>query len=298
MSVFPGSVDYNDNTLTVDSVLNNPHLIEQRISSIAEEQSIIGDLFTSGSAPEGGAVIYSRATRDNLFPEGDATARQPGDEYGVINPTRPEDKLAKVEDYGGKFFVTDEARQRNRAVDFDNSVTQLTNLLTRQLNRRAVSVVQAVQDEAAGDLHQIVAAAKWTETLATGPQATLTNPRELPGADLSRLIAQAEKDRLGVTFSTLLISPAARAELRTVYGPDLAPLLADLGLSLKVSMDVPAEQAYLVDPGKFGFISWEHPITVKTWRDEHRSGEWVQAFAKPSMGATTPGALAIIRGIL
>ena len=298
MPLYPGNADYNDGRITVDAALNSPEVIEQRIASIADEKSLLNDIFTEGTAPEGGAVIYARATRDNLFPDGDVSPRLPGDEYNIVQPTRPEDRLAKVEDFGAKIAVTDEARRRNRAVDFDNAVTQLANIVIRKINARAAETVAAVIAEGGDDLHQVQASAQWKTLLAHGPEASLSNPRELPGANFAGLAAKAEEDQLGIVYKTLLVSPAAKAELRNVYGPKLADMLTELGLTLKTSVDIPAAHAYLLDPGKFGFVSWEDPLKVETWRDEHHRQTWVQTWAMPVMGATMPGALAVVNGIV
>ena len=298
MPLYPGNADYNDGRITVDAALNSPEVIEQRIASIADEKSLLNDIFTEGTAPEGGAVIYARATRDNLFPDGDVSPRLPGDEYNVVQPRRPEDRLAKVEDFGAKVAVTDEARRRNRAVDFDNAVTQLANTVIRKINRRAAETVAAVIAEGGDDLHQVQASAQWSELLAHGPEASLSNPRELPGANFATLAAKAEEDQLGIEYKTLLVSPAAKSELRNIYGPKLGDLLTDLGLTMKTSVDIPAAHAYLIDPGKFGFVSFEDHLTVETWRDEHHRQTWIQTHAGPVMGATMPGALAVVNGIV
>lgn len=111
------------------------------------------------------------------------------------------------------------------------------------------------------------------------------------------IIAHATRQDLGVSYTKLIISPEAHADLRVTYGPNLATLLSDYGLEVVESNYGAIGDAYLVDPGKVGFVQYEEPLTVKTWEDlEHRQ-TWVQGYAMPVMGVTLPAAISVIHGV-
>ena len=294
MGFFPARADYNDGVISVDEALNNPTTITERVAEVAARDLLVETIFSTDSTPvQGGAVIYSKTTEKNFYTDTDVTARQPGDEYGIVYRERPVAELARVEDYGGKFAVSDEARRRNDNVTFDNDVTALANTVTRKLNQRAIETVQAA--EAAGET--IVGAhtgATWENVRIDGAPDLITPPTKRPISMIAHLIAIAESKELGITYTKMLVSPRTKAEMLVAYGQDLKPLLDTYGLELITSTFVPDDRSYLVDPGKAGFVKYEEPLTVTTWRDEHHRQTWVQAFAMPVMGITLPAAIATI----
>lgn len=294
MSFYPARADYNDGVISVDEALNNPTTITERVAEVAARDLLVETIFSTDSTPvQGGAVIFSKTTEKNFYTETDVTARQPGDEYGIVYRERPVAELARVEDYGGKFAVSDEARRRNDNVSFDNDVTVLANTVTRKLNQRAIETIQAA--EAAGET--IVGAhtgASWENVRIDGPSDLITPPIDRPISMIANLFAIAESKELGIEYTKMLVSPRTRAEMLIAYGQDLKPLLDTYGLELITSNFVPDDRSYLVDPGKAGFVKFEEPLTVTTWRDEHHRQTWVQAYAMPVMGITMPAAIATI----
>lgn len=296
MPFYPGAIDYSDGLISVDQALNSPEIIEQRIADIISENLLVDTLFTEGGTVDGGAVIYSKITEKHLFTENDVADRNPGDEYPVVYAARPEPELARVQDFGGKFAVSDEARRRNRTIELDNDTTVLSNTITRKLNRRAIETLTTAI-EASDDVPKITAATPWNKTLATGNPSNLTDPRQLPHSDFAALVSQSTRRDMGVTYSKLIVGPESHADLRVTYGQDLAAVLSDFGLEVVESNYVPVGDAYLVDPGKVGFVQYEEQLTVKTWEDPQHRQTWVQGYAMPVMGVTLPSALALIRGI-
>lgn len=297
MSFYPHGMDMNNGTITVDAALNNPTTIEQRVAEVASKNMFVESLFSSDNAPvEGGGVIYSKTTQKHLYMDKDVENRTPGEEYPVVFAETPEARLARVNDFGGKFAVTDEARRRNQAIDFDNDVTKLSNTITRKLNREAVKTVQEAVDEGDG-VNVLMVNTPWSKVNINGMPTSLTEPRERPDAAFATLQAVADTQELGVTYSKLLVHPTSFADLRVAYGTGLKALLDDYSLEAIPSVHVPKTEAYLVDPGQLGFIRYEESLTINTFRDEHRRLTWVQGYAMPVMGVTLPGALGVIKGI-
>lgn len=293
MGFYPGAADLNAGVISVEQALNNPTTIEERVAEVAAKNLLIDTIFSTDAQPvEGGAVIYSEITEKNFYTKNDVTQRQPGDEYAVVYREKPEAKLARIEDYGAKFAVSDEARRRNQAVDFDNDVQALANTITRKLNQRAMETIKAAEDHAV----QVVATLPWNEVVLADPVA-VTPPAQRPMTNLADAIAAAEVKDLGINYQKAIVNPLTKATLRMIYGADLTPALADLGLELLTSNYVDTTAAYLVDPGKAGFVRYEEPLTITTWRDEHHRQTWVQGYAMPVIGVTMPAAIAKISGI-
>lgn len=296
MPFYPGAVDYDNGLLTVDQALTSPTVIEQRVADVVSKNLLVDTLFADGGQNiDGGAVIYSKITEKHLFTEHDVADRNPGDEYPVLYRLRPDSELARVQDFGGKFATSDEARRRNSSIDFDNDVTALSNTITRKLNRRAIETVTTAV-EVSDDVYELQAAEPWTTTLATGNPNNLTNPRSLPHSDFADAVAHAARRDMGVVYSKLVMSPEDHASLRVTYGGDLTTVLSDYGLEIVETNYVPDGDAYLVDPGRVGFVQYEEQLTVKTWEDPEHRQTWTQGYCMPVMGVTLPAAITVIHG--
>lgn len=294
MSFYPGRADYANGIISVDEALNNPTTIEQRVAEVASRNLLIESVFSTDSSPvEGGAVIYSQTTEKNFYTENDVAARQPGDEYTAVYRERPEAQLARVQDYGGKFDTTDEARKRNQAIDFDNDVTALSNTITRKLNRVAMETL-TVAEESGGRSY---GSDPWSDIILDGDPTTITPPGSRPAALFARAQADVDDLDLGIQYQRLVLNPQNYADLRIAYGADLKPMLDDYGLEPIVSNHVPSGKGYLVDPGKLGFVKYEESLTITTWRDEEHRKTWVQGYAMPVMGVTMPDAMATLIGL-
>ncbi|OKX79828.1 major capsid protein [Corynebacterium glutamicum] len=295
MSFYPGNADLKEGVISIDEALNNPTIIEQRVAELAENNLIVDNVFAEGGDVSGGAVIYSKVTEKHLFAENDVADRQPGDEYPSLYIARPEAQLAKVQDFGGKFATSHEARKRNLTVDFDNDVTILANTISRKLNQRAVETLDAAIDS--GDVPTFGAGSDWESIILDGAPDSITAPQLRPTADLATIIAHADNLDMGIEYKNLLVHPNTRANLRIAYGTNLTAMLEDFGLTLISSSHMPKDKAYLVDPSKLGFIRYEEGLTVHTWEDGAHRQTWTQGYAMPVMGVTTPAALGVILGI-
>ncbi|MCT2031874.1 hypothetical protein M3D00_17235, partial [Dietzia cinnamea] len=284
MPLYPGHTDLNGNLITVDEALNHPTVITERLADLTFDQVLVDRVFsTIGQPVSGGAVIYSQITEKHLFVDGVAD-RKPGDEYPVIFSDKPEAQLARVQDFGGKFAISDEARRRNNSIDFDNSVTRLANTITRKLNSRAIETLEAALSTL--DDGGEITGHNWAGLNLTG--ATPTPSAERPTADLAAAQLAADTDELGVTYSMLLVHPAQRAALATAYGPELKAVLDAFGMTMHSTTQVPAGTAYVLDPGSVGFVDYEQPLTTDTWDDRQHRQTWLQSYAMPVMGVTSP----------
>lgn len=292
MTFYPGTAGLDGGLLTVDLALSTPTHIEQRVADIAERDLLVDNVFTEGGPVEGGAVIYSEIDEKDLYTDTDVADRSPGDEYVVVHSSEREPKVARVQDFGGKFAITDEARDRNDTVELDNATTRLANTITRKVNQRVIATLTAALSKA----NTLTRQTGWGGVILDGAPDTITAPALRPSADLATLIATAEKLDLGIEYTRLIVSPDGHRDLRIAYGTDLKAMLDDFGIELLVSNSVPADRAFLVDPKQLGFVRYERPLTVTTWRDEATRTTWVQGYCLPTMGITLPAALGVVLG--
>lgn len=293
---FPlGAPVYQNNKLTVDTALKQPGRITKRLSDLTLQRFIVDKIFgSSGTSAQAGAIVYDQLLQNELYLSRDIEARAPGDEYPIIFGERSEPKVAKSEDFGGKFFVTDEARDRNDATGFNQNVTQLGNTLVRKVNTRAVETLEAAIT-AVPDGAGVVIGNDWSAVEITGTSPTPTSQR--PVSDFANVQLAAEIDELGIQYDLWIMNPVQKAALVAIYGGDLQGVLDSSGIEIFTSNRVTAGTAYAVARGQVGFLDYEHGLNTRTWRDEGTRRTWVQSFVMPIMGVTNPYAVRKVTGL-
>lgn len=301
VGTFPTAVSYplgaptlTGTTLTVDLALIQPNRITQRIADITLQRFIVDRIFSSsGQTVAGGAVIYDQAVSNQLYTSRDVEHRMPGDEYPIVGGVRLAPLVAAVEDWGGKFFVTDEARRRNQVSYFDNQVTQLANTIVRKVNQRAIGTVEATLTAMSGA--QTIIGHNWSAVIEQGSSATPFTG--YPQADFAAAQLLADQKELGVRYDLWLINPQERAQLGIIYGQNLNLLLESQGIELFATNRVPAGVAYAVAKGQVGFLDYEQGLQTESWREQKTKRTWVQSSVLPVMGITNPFSIAKITGL-
>lgn len=292
---FPlGAPTISQNKLTVDMALEQPNRITKRLSDITLQKFIVDRIFsTSGVAIAGGAIIHDVLAKNELYLTRDVEQRGPGDEYPKVSGERLEPQVAKVEDWGGKFDVTDQAKKRNRITDFDNQVTQLGNTLVRKVNGQAIKVLDAAITSLGGA--GLVTGHDWSNITLSGNSPTPNNAR--PGADFRAVQLAADKEELGIVYDLWLMNPEEESALMVAYGEDYAAWLQSMKVEIFSSNRVTAGEAFAVAKGQVGFLDYEEGLTTETWREEKTRKTWVQSYVMPIMGITNPYAIKKIVGL-
>src|SRR5690349_3061107 len=108
-----GTATVSGNTITVDTMLNEPTRVTRAVNDIALQNFWADRLFSTPGGVSGGTVLYDVLTANDLYPTRDVQNVEPGAEFPILTMDRPTPQVAQVEKFGGKFFVTDEARDRN-----------------------------------------------------------------------------------------------------------------------------------------------------------------------------------------
>lgn len=291
---FPlGPPTYSGNTLTVDTALQQPTRITRRIADLTLQRFITSAVFATGGGVTGGAVVYDQATLNDLYLDRDVERVGPGDEFPLVTSSRQAPKVALVEKWGGKFFITDEARDRNDSTLFNQQVTKLANTIVRRVNTRAVETLDAAITALGGA--GTFQGNDWSAVVTSG--SAQSSAPDWPAADFAKAAMLAEVDELGVVYDLWLLNPQEAMNLAVVYGSGLADVLASNGISTYVSNRIPAGTAYVVARGQVGELRVEKALGTETWREGRIESTWVQSSVRPVMYVTDPFAVRKVTGL-
>lgn len=282
----------NGTSITVDMMLQQPTRITRMISDLSLQRFIADRVFANGGGVNGGAVIYDEATLNELYAARDVERVEPGGEFPLITSEERGPRVAEVEKWGGKVFVTDEARDRNDGAKFTRQMRQLTNTVIRKINARCIEALTASITSSG----QTVAGHDWGAVVVGGSNQTASSA--WPFADLALANQMAEEDELGIVYDLILVNPQEYAQLLITYqSAGLRQLLADVGLGIYVSNRVPAGTAYVLAQGQVGQLRIEKPLGTETWRDPDHERTFVQASVRPLFFVDNPYAVLRLTGL-
>lgn len=282
------------NTLTVDMALKQPTRITRRIMDLSLQKFIVSRIFATGGTVSGGAVIYDQATLNELYTDRDVEQVMPGDEFPVVGSQRPVPQVARVVKDGGKFFITDEARDRNDISFMNNQVIQLSNTIVRKTNTRAVATLEAAITALGGG--GTFAGHNWG-TVVTGGSSQ-TNNSGWPAADFANAQYLADVDELGVEYDLWIVNPKQKLQLVITYGDKLDAMLASLGIrEVFASNRVTNGTAYALATQQVGELRVEKGLSTETWREEKTQRTWVQSDVRPVMYVTNPYSIKKVTGL-
>ena len=265
-------------TITMDIALNSPTRITRTLMDLTLQRFFADRVFTSSGGVTGGAVVYDELQANDLYSDRDIQRIQPGDEFPLVTSSRRVPKVAEVEKWGGKFYITVEARDRNDVAVFTRNVRMLANTIVRKINQRAVEVLEAAVQASP---NRLVTGVNWATVVTAG--ASASNSNLWPGYDFSRAQAQAETEELGIVYDLWILNPQEYLQLARIYGPDLNALLASLNLSIFVTNRMPAGNAYVVQGGQTGQMRTEQPLNTTQWYDQETERYWTQSSVRPLM---------------
>lgn len=277
-------------TITVDTMLQQPTRITQFLMDITLQRFVLDRLFTSNGGVTGGAVIYDVIQGNDIYADRDVESVAPNSEFPVVTSSRRAPRVAEVEKWGGKFFFSDEARDRNDQVAFRNENVRLGNTIVRKLNARAIAILDAAITANGGQSEFI--GHDWSAAIPNGSNPT--PPANTPGADFAQAQLLADIQELGVVFNIALVNPRNLNELRLFYGSGLEQMLTDNGFDeVYATNRITAGTAYFVAEGQLGEMRVEQPLGTETWREPETQRTWVQSSVRPVMFVSNP--FAVIR---
>ncbi len=297
---FPlGPPSISGNQITVDTMLNQPTRITRMIADLTLQRFIADRIFASGGGVTGGAVVYDLVEQNELYPDRDVERVAPGVEFPLITSERLAPKVAQVEKWGGKFFYTDEARDRNDVAVFQNQIRKLANTFVRKVNARSIDVLEAAITANAG-LSTMVGN-DWSAAVPAG--STPTAPAGTPHADFAEVQLLADQRELGQMYDTWIVNPTQLYELRLFYGTqaNLNAVLSDHGINdMHASNRVTLGTAYAVAARQVGELRVEQPLATVTEREpfpSKREQTWVQSSTRIVMFVNNPFAVTKVTGL-
>ncbi len=278
-----GTPSVSGNNITVDLMLKEPTRINAFLSNIALKGYFAERVFSNGGGVSGGALVYSQLVANDLFPTRGGQRVAPGAEFPEVTFDRPEPKTAQVEKFGGKFRVTDEARDRNDLSAIQSEGVKLGNDVQRWLHARALAELDASVTALSSE--GTMSGTSWAD--ATALTISTENKAALPAADLANLRKKAAQKELGTEYNLLILNPQEFANLSIIYG-DAEAWLRSQGFGVAVSNTVTAGTAYAVSEGLVGQVRYEQALKTVTYRDDRTESTWVQASIRPVFAVTNP----------
>lgn len=269
--------------MTVDLMLQQPTRVTRMIMDLTLQRFIADLVFSSPGGVTGGAVVYDQATMNQLYAARDVERIAPGAEFPLLTGVQLTPKVASVEKWGGKVYITDETRDRNNIALFMRLMRQVANTIVRKINARCIAELNT----AISAFSQTFAGNDWQTVITAGTSASTASL--YPLHDFARADQLAEQDELGVIFDLVLLNPQEYAQLITIYGAtNLSGFLQFVNKDIYVSNRVPAGTAYFVQQQQVGEMRLEKPLGTETWREQETERTWSQTGVRPVMYVTNP----------
>lgn len=290
---FPlGAPTLDGNLVTVDLMLNQPTRVTRLIMDLTLQRFIADRVFSSAGGVSGGAVVYDVATLNELYAARDVERVAPGTEFPVLTGTRLIPQVASVEKWGGKIFITDEARDRNNSALFMRNMRQVANTIVRKINARTIAELNA----AVSTYGQTFVGRDWQTVITAGINGSSAS--NFPLRDFAQADMIAEQQELGVSYDLVLMNPQEYAQLVTIYGAqNLAAFLGFINKEIYVSNRVAAGTMFFVQSGQVGELRVEKPLGSETWREPETERTWVQSSVRPVMYVTNPFSVLEVTGL-
>jgi hypothetical protein len=279
-----GSPSVSGNSITVDLMLKEPTRINAYISNLALKKYFAERIFTNGGGVTGGALVYNQVTKNDLFPTRATQEVAPGAEFPEVTFDRPEPKTAQVKKLGGKFRVTDEARDRNDLSAIQSEAVKLGNDIPRQMHARALAELEASITAVGSDVQ--VVGTSWADAAAL--TLTTTSNSAQPAADFAKLELKAETLELGSVYNLWIVNPQEMSNFQVVYGDRWKDVLTNWGIGMISSNQVTAGSAYVVQEGQVGQVRYEQELKTVSYRDDGTESTWVQSSIRPVFAITNP----------
>lgn len=281
------------NNVTLDLLLNSPTRVNRFIQAISLQRFAFPQLFADAGSISGGAVIYDQADINQLYPLNFPEVVQAGMEFPIINDARVSPKVAAVAKWGGKIFITDEARDRNDLLLWNRAMRKVSNAMVRTLDSVAVAAINA---ELAARAGLSIAGHSWSAVVTNG--ATPTNTRSWPHADIATVMGTFDTDELGEKPDVILLNTLDSIQLGIIYGQlGKEAMLGSFGLTEFVSPRVTAGAPIVATRGQVGEYKTEKPLGTETWREPETERTWVQTSVRNVFYVTNPFAMKRITGV-
>lgn len=281
------------NKITVDLMLKEPSRITNYLSDITLQNFWANRVFSGAGGVSGGALLYSQLMANDLYTDRDVQNVEPGGEFPIVTTSRQEPKLAVVEKFGGKFAVTDEARDRNDPILLQQESQKLGFTMNRGIHRRAIATLDASIAAIGSDVQMV--GTSWADAAAL--TLTTTNNAALPAADFAKTQLKADTFELGGSFNLWIVNPQEYYNFQVIYGDRASAMLAAWNVDMISTNRVAAGEAYVLVEGQVGQMRLEKALSTETWRDPDIQSTWVQSDVRPLFAVTNPYSVLKVTGL-
>lgn len=288
-----GAPSLSGNSLTVDLMLKEPTRINAYLSNIVRVQYFADKIFTNGGGVSGGALVVSPVGKTSGLPTRRSQEIAPGAEFPEVTFDRPEPVTKQVKKIGGRFRITDEARDRNDLTQIQSEGVILGQDIVDQLHARALTELDASIAATGSDVQ--LTGTSWAD--AAGLTLTTTANNLLPFADFAQIRKRQEVLRLGVQFNMLILHPDDFANLEMITQGNAAAFLRAQGFDYVQSTLVASGTAYVLQQGMVGQVRYEQPLQTVVYRDDSTEASWAQASVRWVYAVTNPYAVVKITGL-
>lgn len=281
-------------TLTVAAWLQSPPLVQRRVEDLTAQRFIADEFFATGPNATGGSVQFSQLTSSDLFLNQDVESIRPAAEYPILTDTRPTLQLASVEKWGGRVWISDEDRDRDRWDVFERETRKLANTIVRKVNAVAVTTLDAAP------LNTLVGS-DWTAASLATMIANILNAEvlidtvEFGYEETNRVLA------LNYVQANELDIAIASAAPSTLFGEaflDNEGRVQRIGrIRILRSGRVAAGTGYLATRQMVGSQSDEVPLRTLPYRDEDNDTTFIKGSRRTVPYVTDPKAATKITGI-
>jgi hypothetical protein len=127
--------------INVKDFLSNPTRITRQLDRLVNETGTIADYAFSQGPANQGAVIYDQITGAPNEPLRSAEIIAPGAEFPEVVDIEVEEKLARVDRFGGKQEITWQAIRRNDVSEVQRKIQLLAYLVVKRINARCVEAI-------------------------------------------------------------------------------------------------------------------------------------------------------------
>lgn len=281
------------NEITADLMLNEPTRITSYLNDLTLRNYFMPLVYGTAPGINGGALLYNQITYNDLFPTRDVQDVAPGSEFPNVTADRPDPKVARVGKFGGKFEITDEARDRNDIMAVQQEATKLGNAMVRRMNAKGIAVL----DEAvtAVGAPGTFVGTNWGNVTTAGTSAT--SNQGYPAADFAKAQLKADQTELGVDFNLWIVNPQEKANLSITYGSQLDNVLSSFGITMYPTNRVAAGTAYVLAQGQVGVMGVEKGLSTETWRDADRQVTVSQTDVRMLWAVTNPYSVIKVTGL-
>lgn len=302
MATVPNPVGYplgaptiSGTEITIDTYSKQPTRVTRLLQDITLQKFFWDKVFATGGGVSGGAVIFDLVTENDLYLLRDVEKVAAGAEFPNVTSARLAPQIATPDKWGGKFYMTDEARDRNDQIAFTNQARKLSNTILRKMNQYAVGIL----DAAVTANSRTLAGHSWSAAVPNGN--TPTAPNVTPFGDIALAMKNADVDELGIEYDTLLVNPNEKLSLfnfSQFNNGSLDGTLATIGVrNIFATNRVTAGAAYLLAGGQVGQFRIEKGLTTESWREEKTQRTWWQSDVRPVAFVDNPYAVIKITGV-